>query len=95
MHTSCLWLTAPDRTKEIGKPLEVEVWTGFDFAARGDRYSTMKYHWNHFSGIDHDAKTKSNGVYKFVGQGKQGWAKDVDHELGNYDYLCVFYSSLD
>ena len=49
----------------------------------------MKYHWNHFSGINHDVKTGERGVYKFMGAGKKGWAKDVSLELGNYDYLCA------
>ena len=49
----------------------------------------MKYNWNHFTGIDWDAKTREKGVYEFVGHNKKGWAKDVDKELGNYDYLYV------
>lgn len=75
--------------KEIGKPKEIEAWTGFNFPSRGEKYSSMKYHWNHFSGIDRDIKTNDRGVYKIIGPGKQGWAADVSEELGNYDYLCA------
>jgi alpha-amylase len=49
----------------------------------------MKYHWNHFSGIDRDTKKDEHGVFKFIGHDKQGWATDVSGELGNYDYLCA------
>ena len=47
----------------------------------------MRWNKSHFSGTDYDQKTKTNGVWKFVGHEKKGWAKDVDKELGNYDYL--------
>ncbi len=77
----------PDRTRELGKPIEIEAWTGFDFAGRKDRYSAMKYRWHHFTGTDYDHRTQTNGVFKFLGRGKKDWAKDVDDELGNYDYL--------
>ena len=49
----------------------------------------MKYRWYHFSGTDYDHRTQSNGIFKFLGRGKKGWAKDVADELGNYDYLCA------
>ena len=74
----------------MGKAHEIEAWTGYDFAGRGDRYSSMKYHWYHFSGTDWEAGLKSNEkIYKYVGPNKLGWATDVDDSLGNYDYLYV------
>lgn len=76
-----------DRRKETGKPQEIEAWTGFDFKGRGGTYSSMKYNWNHFTATDYDAKTQTNAIYKFLGRDKKGWSKDVDDELGNYDYL--------
>jgi alpha-amylase len=75
--------------REIDKPKEIEAGTGFNFPGRGEKYSSMKYHWNHFSGVDRDKRTNEGGVFKFVAGGKQGWAKDVSGELGNYDYLYV------
>lgn len=82
-------LTIIDRLREIGKPKEIEAWTGFSFPGRGEKYSNMKYGWNHFTGIDHDTKRNERGVFKLIGPGKQGWAADVSGELGNYDYLCA------
>ena len=59
---------------------------GFDFAGRGDTYSSMKYRWQHFSGVDWDDKKKQRAVYKIVAPDKD-WAHDVSAENGNYDYL--------
>lgn len=80
-------LSLLDRTKELGKPTEIEAWTGFDFLARKGQYSSLKYRWYHFTGTDYDHRTQTKGVFKFLGRGKKDWAKDVDDEFGNYDYL--------
>ncbi|CAG7994898.1 unnamed protein product [Penicillium nalgiovense] len=74
------------RDLNISKPMEVNGWTGFDFAGRGDMYSSMKYHWQHFSGVDWDDKSKQSAIYKIVASNKD-WAQDVSTENGNYDYL--------
>lgn len=59
---------------------------GYSFPGRGDKYSSLKYGWQHFTGIDWDQRTQQEGVYKLIGNGKD-WAQDVSHENGNYDYL--------
>lgn len=71
---------------EIAQPDLVEGWVGFDFPGRGERYSSMKYLWHHFSGVDWDQSCKKKGIYKTLGPGK-GWAEDVSKEHGNYDFL--------
>lgn len=83
----CCGLHVPDRRKEIGKPEEIEAWTGFDFKGRNGAYSPMRWSNKHFTGTDYDQKTKTHGVYKFTGRDRKGWSEDVDDELGNYDYL--------
>ncbi|KAJ5762667.1 CAZyme family GH13, partial [Penicillium manginii] len=75
-----------ERNKDIASPQEIHGWTGFDFAGRGDRYSSMKYHWQHFTGVDWDQKLETNDIYKILGPEKD-WASDVSTENGNYDYL--------
>ncbi|CAG8424608.1 unnamed protein product [Penicillium salamii] len=74
------------RDIEVEEPVEVNGWTGFEFSGRGDQYSSMKYHWQHFSGIDWDDKSQQNAIYKIVAPNKD-WAQDVSTENGNYDYL--------
>lgn len=78
------------RTVAISKPSSISAWTGFEFAVRGDTYSSMKYHSQHFSGVDWDDNSKQGGIYLILGEvGNQDkkWAHDVSTEKGNYDYL--------
>lgn len=81
-----------ERNVEVSKPLKIDGWVGFDFSGRGESYSSMKYRWQHFSGVDWDDKSKQQAIYKTLAPGK-GWASDVSTELGNYDYLM--FSNLD
>jgi alpha-amylase len=74
------------RDVEISKPLEIDGWVGFDFSGRGDVYSSMKYHWQHFSGVDWDDKREHQAIYK-IHAPRKNWASDVSGENGNYDYL--------
>ncbi|KAF9450894.1 glycoside hydrolase family 13 protein [Macrolepiota fuliginosa MF-IS2] len=79
----------PDnRLKDSGKRQEIEAWTVFKYAGRNGKYSNFKWNQAHFTaGVDFDQKTKSNAIYRFVGPGHKGWSRNVDNELGNYDYL--------
>jgi len=73
----------------------ISAWTKFDFAGRNNTYSDFKLNWSHFSGIDYDAKTDENAIYRFYGK---HWSDDVDKELGNFDYLMgcdVDFNNLD
>ncbi|EIW84269.1 glycoside hydrolase family 13 protein [Coniophora puteana RWD-64-598 SS2] len=76
-----------DRTKEIGKERVIQAWTAYDFTGRMGKYSDLRWTQEHFTGIDWDDSSKSKAIYKFTGEGHQGWSKHVDKELGNYDYL--------
>ncbi|CAG7965363.1 unnamed protein product [Penicillium nalgiovense] len=75
-----------DRNTEISQPLTIAGWAGFDFPGRGEKYSSMKYHWQHFTGVDWDDMSQQHAIYKILGQNKD-WASDVSDEHGNYDYL--------
>lgn len=75
-----------DRTKEISDAYEIEGWLGFDFPGRGDKYSSMKYHWEHFSGTDWDQSKERKAIFKILGDNK-GWSQSVDDESGNADYM--------
>ncbi|KAI0180697.1 glucan 1,4-alpha-maltohexaosidase [Hypoxylon sp. FL1284] len=78
-----------DRNKEVSDKYQIEAWVGFDFPGRGSKYSALKYHWYHFSGVDFNSKNNKSAIYKIVGDKSQGWADDgdVDDEKGNYDFL--------
>lgn len=75
-----------NRNEEISEPYEIEGWLGFDFSGRGDKYSSQKYHWEHFSGTDWDQAKEKKAIYKILGDNK-GWSQSVDDEDGNADYM--------
>ncbi|KAL4938961.1 hypothetical protein BDV06DRAFT_199848 [Aspergillus oleicola] len=75
------------RNAEISTASEIDAWVRFDFPGRGNKYSSMKYHAEHFSGVDWDEKCRENAIYRILSPGRKGWADDVSHEKGNYDYL--------
>ncbi|KAF9052412.1 glycoside hydrolase family 13 protein [Hymenopellis radicata] len=76
-----------NRMKAEGKSREIEGWTAFDFTGRNGKYSTFRWDHSHFSGLDWDHKTRTKAIYRIDSPGHKGWSKNVDKELGNYDYL--------
>ncbi|KAH8118061.1 alpha amylase [Phellopilus nigrolimitatus] len=76
-----------NRLVPSGQAREIEAWTAFDFPGRGEKYSTMKWDYRHFSGVDWDAKSRMNDIFYINGPGRKGWSNFVANELGNYDYL--------
>lgn len=79
-------VNASNRLENIGEPREIESYTLFDFPGRGEKYSSFKWHWYHFSGVDYDNRTGDTSIFRILGQGK-GWSQGVDPENGNYDFL--------
>ena len=75
-----------NRKKEISEPIEIEGYTKFTFPNRKDKYSSFKWGFEHFNGIDYDVKENKTGIFRIVGDGKK-WNDHVDDEFGNYDYL--------
>lgn len=80
-----------NRNWELGDKW-IEAWVNFDFTARNNKYSSFKWRWYHFDGVDWDDAGKEKAIFKFKGDGK-GWDWEVDSENGNYDYLM--YADLD
>ena len=75
-----------DRTMAITEPYEIEAWTKFTFPGRGEKYSSFKWNWTHFSGVDINARNMKRSVYMIEGVNK-GWSQGVTYENGNFDYL--------
>ena len=73
-----------DRNVSVTAPIPIKAWTKYVFPGRGDRYSSFKWDWTHFHGIDWDENSKKASVFKFYGK---KWDEDVDKEKGNFDYL--------
>ncbi|MEY4508917.1 MAG: hypothetical protein RLZZ450_1039 [Pseudomonadota bacterium] len=75
-----------DRTFVLDGERWIQAWTEFTFEARKNRYSSHRWSWHHFDGVDWDELASENAIFKFLGRGKD-WAKLVSREHGNYDYL--------
>lgn len=75
-----------DRNKEVSGEIEIEGWTGFDFPGRNNKYSSFKWNYNYFNGIDFDNLTGEKAIFRIIGKDK-GWNLGVSHEKGNFDFL--------
>lgn len=76
-----------DRTKDRPPGYTIQAWTLFDFPARGNAYSSFRWNWSHFTGVDWDqSRQQRDRIYRFNGSGKN-WSTEVSPERGNYDYL--------
>lgn len=74
-----------DRNREIGQRRKIKSWTGFDFPGRGDKYSSMKWHWWHFDAVDYNSyEPNFKAVWRMA---DKSFDTKVDLQGGNYDYL--------
>lgn len=74
-----------NRNAPIGAYQKVKTWTQFNFPGRGDKHSTMKWHWHHFTATDYNAyNSGEKAIFLLKGQ---EFDRTVDLEKGNFDYL--------
>jgi alpha-amylase len=74
-----------NRNQAIGDRRKIKSWTGFDFAGRGDKYSSMKWRWYHFDSVDYNSyEPDFKAVWKMA---DKSFETKVDLEEGNFDYL--------
>ncbi|KAI0024574.1 alpha-amylase [Xylariomycetidae sp. FL0641] len=74
-----------DRTREVtGRPEDLGAWTGFAHAGRGGAYSDFRWDRDCFNGVDWNADTQEQAIWRLGGR---PWAADADADKGNYDYL--------
>lgn len=81
-----------NRNIEISGSYTISAWTKFDFPGRNNAYSSFKWRWYHFDGVDWDQKYSESAIFKFKSTGK-AWDWTVTSEKGNYDYLM--YADID
>ncbi len=78
-------VSADNRTQATGETQTIKAWTVFNFPGRGEKYSSMKWRWWHFDGVNHNVlKPNDATIYRF--KGKQ-FDTHVDLQQGNYDFL--------
>lgn len=73
-----------NRNIQISPRELIEAWTKFTFPGRNNKYSSFKWNWTHFDGVDWDEKNKRSALFKFD---SKDWNTGVDLEFGNFDYL--------
>lgn len=74
----------PNERQTIHQLQTIEAWTQFNFKERDSKYSSFRWNQNHFTSVDYDNKSHTQGLYLFKGK---EWSDNIDLELGNYDYL--------
>jgi alpha-amylase len=76
----------PDnRNEAIGDPQPITAWTGFTFPGRGDRHSSLQWHWWHFNAVDFNSRA-DNARAIYLIEGKR-FHDNVDKEKSNFDFL--------
>ncbi len=74
-----------DRYRPLGGSRKIKSWTGFNFPGRGDKYSSMKWHFWHFDSVDYNSYDPNfRAVWRMT---EKQFESKVDLEGGNYDYL--------
>ena len=74
-----------DRTQQIDGVQKVKVWSLFNFPGRNGKYSDFTWNHTHFTGTDWDENSQAmDRIFRFTGK---RWARNVDPEKGNFDYL--------
>lgn len=74
-----------NRHEPIGDLQPIKAWTHFTFPGRGEKYSSLQWHWWHFNAVDTNAvPSDTPAVYLFEGK---AFHNEVDKEKGNFDYL--------
>ncbi len=58
-------VASDNRNYEIGSLQRIRIWTYFTFPGRGDKYSSMKWHWWHFDSVNHnDYRPGDSRIYR-------------------------------
>lgn len=74
-----------NRHHALGSARKVCAWTEFSFPGRGNKYSDMKWGWQHFDSVDYNSfEPETRAVWQVKDKPLE---RNVDGERGNYDYL--------
>lgn len=78
----------PDNRNEvISEDYNIRAYTKFTFPGRSGKYSTFKWDFHCFSGVDWDANKQGKAVFKLVNEYGEEWENLPGNEKGNFDYL--------
>ncbi len=74
-----------DRHRPLGEMRKIKSWTQFTFPGRGDKYSSMKWHWYHFDAVDYNSYEPDYEAVWLIED--KAFEDKVSWELGTFDYL--------
>jgi alpha-amylase len=78
-------ISRDNRNTVASPPYKIKAWSHYKFPGRGEKYSPMKYHWQHFNAFGANADAPGeNKIYRVRGKNFSG---EVSFEFGNFDYL--------
>ena len=72
------------RNTAVAPEHPVEVWTGYDFPDRHNKYSRFHWTWKDFTGTDFDQTTGKTELMEFDGK---KWDPRVSKEEDNFDFI--------
>lgn len=76
-----------DRNQETGPSRKIRIWSHYNFPGRGDKYSSMEWHWWHFDAVNHNADDSNDTtIYRLR---DKHFDTQVDPREGNYDFLMA------
>ncbi len=78
-----------NRVEALSESYEIRSYTKFTFPGRGDKYSTFKWDFTCFTGVDYAEGEEGNGVFRIIHEHGDDWDEVIDDERGNYDYLML------
>jgi alpha-amylase len=74
-----------NRNMVVSEPRKIKAYAKYNFAGRGDKYSSFKWRAQHFVAFGYDDITKATGkIYRAKDKNFSG---EVSSEHGNFDYL--------
>ncbi len=80
-------VASEDRTKKIGKVHKIKAFTKFTFPGRNNKYSSYKWDYQCFSGVDWDDKKQKKGIFKIINHYGKHSENVLSKENGNFDFL--------
>ncbi|XMO70856.1 alpha-amylase [Luteolibacter sp. AS25] len=77
------------RDRGITEPYEIESYTKFTFPGRGEKYSTFKWDFTCFTGVDHAENEDGYNIYRIINDYGDNWDEMISCEKGNFDFLML------
>jgi alpha-amylase len=78
-------VSSDDRNVVLSKPYKIKAYAKYNFPGRAGKYSSFKWHADHFVAFGYDDNQK--GVGKIYRRADKNFSGEVSKEHGNFDYL--------